>query len=186
MNKFHLLIFTLCFCPICYAEIIQDEIANKLPKYIQKPKINNNYNFESTVKLPVRMRILEEVHCEKDVYEGQILKFRVTKAVYHNSENLIPENSIITARVKAIITSGMNGIPASIILDDFNINNLKKGQFANNIEIFGQDRSLIVFPLKWVLTVIPPTGSLTNLIRGGHAKIKTKKTIILDYYPEWT
>ena len=84
MNKFHLLIFTLYFCPICYAEIIQDEIANKLPKYIQKPKINNNYNFESTVKLPVRMRILEEVHCEKDVYEGQILKFRVTKTVYHN------------------------------------------------------------------------------------------------------
>ena len=52
-------------------------------------------------------------------------------------------------------------------------------------EVFGQDRSLIVFPLKWALTILPPTGSLTNFIKGGHAKVKTNKTITLYYHPNW-
>ena len=131
------------------------------------------------------MRILEEVHCENDIYEGEELKFRVLNDVYHNSDLRIRQNSIVTARVKTIITPGMNGIPASIILDEFKIDGVNKGQFVNSIEVFGQDRSLLVFPLKWALTILPPTGSFTNFIRGGHAKIKPKKTITLYYYPEW-
>ena len=84
-----------------------------------------------------------------------------------------------------IITPGMNGIPGSIVLNDFDIEGLSKNRITNDYEITGQNRSLLVFPLKWALTILPPTGSLTNLILGGHAKIKTKNHITLYYYPEW-
>ena len=65
------------------------------------------------------------------------------------------------------------------------INNIKKGQLSQSFEIFGQDRSLFVFPLKWALTPLPPTGSLTNFIKGGHAKLSENKTITIYFYPEW-
>ena len=79
----------------------------------------------------------------------------------------------------------MNGIPASIVFKDFDISEIAKGQISDTYEIYGQDRSWLVFPLKWALTILPPSGSLTNFIMGGHAKLKTKKPIIVYYYPEW-
>lgn len=79
----------------------------------------------------------------------------------------------------------MNGIPASIIFGDFKFENIDKNKIDYTYERFGQDRSLWVFPLKWALTILPPTGSLTNFIKGGHARLKTNKVIQLNYYPEW-
>ena len=72
-----------------------------------------------------------------------------------------------------------------IIFDDFQVPNIKPNQITGMYEVYGQDRSLIVFPLKWALTIFPPTGSLTNFIKGGHAKVKTNKTITLYYHPKW-
>ena len=79
----------------------------------------------------------------------------------------------------------MNGIPASIIIGSFDIPNINPDKVTYYYEIIGQDRSLWVYPLKWALTILPPTGSLTNFIFGGHAKLSTKKKIKLYYYPEW-
>ena len=57
--------------------------------------------------------------------------------------------------------------------------------WCNVSEKFGLDLSLLVFPIKWALTFLPPTGSLTNFILGGHASIKENKIIELYYYPNW-
>jgi len=170
---------------IVKAEMLTDEIADKLPRQIEQVQSYTNYNYESTTKLPVKIRIIERIKSEKDIEEGDILKFKVYKDINYNSKTIIPQNSILQAKVKTIITPGMNGIPASIILGDFEVENISKGEFSNSIEVFGQDRSLIVFPLKWALTILPPTGSLTNFIMGGHVKIKEKKTLTVYYYPEW-
>lgn len=185
MNKFLLLILILFFSCSCQAEITLDEVAAKLPSQVEQPKVYTNYNFESTAKLPIQIRIIERIKSEKEIEEGEILKFKVYKDVRYNSKIIIPKDKIVEAKIQTIISPGMNGIPASIILGDFNIEGISKGQFSNSIEIFGQDRSLIVFPLKWALTILPPTGSLTNFIMGGHAKIKEKKTLTFYYYPEW-
>ena len=79
----------------------------------------------------------------------------------------------------------MNGIPASIIFNIFDIEGINKNSLSDSYEASGQKRSLLVFPLKWALTPIPPTGSLTNFIKGGHARLKIKKPIVIYYYPEW-
>ena len=80
----------------------------------------------------------------------------------------------------------MNGIPASIIFDNFKIQGISSSQLDESFEVFGQDRSLWVFPLKWALTPLPPTGSLTNFIKGGHVKVKRGKILTIYYHPHWT
>ena len=102
-----------------------------------------------------------------------------------NNKVKIRRGDIIKARVSTIITSGMNGIPASIIFDDFKIDGITPGQVTDTLEVFGQDRTYFVFPLKWALTFLPPTGSLTNFIKGGHVRVRTNKIFTLYYHPKW-
>lgn len=186
MNKI-LSLFLLLFlnCAFCSAQIITDEVADALPKAVRQPVVAENYNYESTTKIPIKLKILEPIKSEADVYEGQYINFKVAKDVLYNNKIIARRGTIVPARVAVIITPGMNGIPAGIVLNEFDIERLDKNQITNNYEITGQNRSLLVFPLKWALTILPPTGSLTNFIMGGHVKIKTKKHITLYYYPEW-
>lgn len=142
------------------------------------------YNYESTEKIPIKLSIENEIHSEKDVYEGQIINFIALNHIQYNNI-VINKGDIIPAKVKVIITSGMNGIPASIIFGDFKIKGIPSGQLNDTFEVFGQDRSLFVFPLKWALTPLPPTGSLTNFIKGGRVKVKKNKVITIYYHPEW-
>ncbi len=144
------------------------------------------YNFESTAKIPIKISIYKEILSEKDVYEGQIINFRAVNTVQYNNRTIIKRGDIVSARVKVVISSGMNGIPASIIFDNFKIHGILSAQLDETKEVFGQDRSLWVFPLKWALTPLPPTGSLTNFIKGGHVKVRENKVITIYYHPNWT
>lgn len=162
MNKFFVFIFLFLLGNVCFAA-----------------------NFESTVKIPIKLSIVDEISSEKDVYEGQIVNFKAVNTVQYNNKNIINRGDIVPARVKVIISSGMNGIPASIIFDDFRIQGISSCQIDEVKEVFGQDRSLWVFPLKWALTPLPPTGSLTNFIKGGHVKVKNNKVITIYYHPYW-
>lgn len=162
MNKVFLSLFLLFFCSGVYA-----------------------YNYESIEKIPVKLTIQKEILSEKDVYEGEIVNFKSVKTVYYKNKIILRRGEIVPAKVKLVITSGMNGIPASIIFGDFKIKGIPSSQLSNSYEVFGQDRSLWVFPLKWALTPLPPTGSLTNFIKGGHAKVKKDRVITIDYHPGW-
>ena len=186
MNKYILIVFLfLMTIPFCKAEILQDDIADEILNQICEIKTHTEYNYENFEKIPVRLKVVKEILSEKEVYEGQEIKFRVVKDVYGENITYIKRGDIVSAKVKVVITSGMNGIPASIILGDFSVEVLEKGQFSNAYEIFGQDRTLWVYPLKWALTILPPTGMVTNLIMGGHAKLKANKEIVIYYHPEW-
>lgn len=185
MNKSLGLLTFFLSISLCFADTMIDEVAVELPTYPIKPNVYTDYNFESTVKIPVNLKILEEIHSEADIYEGQIIKFKVAKDVIYKNEVVIYRGTIVPTKVSVIITSGMNGIPASVIFREFEIEGIANGQFTDSYEVFGQDRSLLVFPLKWALTPLPPTGTLTNFIKGGHVKVKKKTPITLYYYPEW-
>lgn len=185
MNKFLYLLFIFLACTFCSAETLRDEVADGLPKAVKQPFVYKDYNFESMQKVPIQLKLIKEIKSETELYEGQYLDFKVVRDVLYNNKVVTRRGTIIPARVSVIISPGMNGIPASIILGDFNFDGISKGQVTNTYEITGQNRSLLVFPLKWALTILPPTGSLTNFIMGGHAKLKAKKIITLYYYPEW-
>ena len=144
-----------------------------------------DYDYSSTKKLPIKMKILETISTKMPIQEGQIVKFRVIDDVSYNGRCLVKKNTVVSAKLEMIITSGLNGFPAEIIIDNFEIPNIRRSQLIGTYTKTGQNRSLIVYPLKWALTWLPGVGSLTNLIKGGHAKIKTKDNIVIYYYPEW-
>ena len=185
MNKLILFLLLFFLCPFCIAEIIQDEVANELPRAVMQPFVYDKYNFESTQKVPIQVKIVKEIKSESDIYEGQFIEFKVIKDVIYKQRIIAKRGDIITARVSVIVTPGMNGIPASIIFKDFSLEGISKTKLTNTYEIFGQDRSLLVFPLKWALTILPPSGTLANLIMGGHAKLNKKKAVTIFYYPDW-
>ena len=185
MNKILLFLLLFLNCTFCSAQIVVDEVAEALPRAVKQPQIIKNYNYESTNKVPIKLKIINPIKSEADIYEGQFIDFKVVKDVSYNNKIIAHRGTLVPVRVAAIITPGMNGIPASIILNSFDIEGLSQKQITNDYEISGQNRSLLVFPLKWALTILPPTGSLTNLIMGGHAKIKPKNHITVYYYPEW-
>ena len=105
--------------------------------------------------------------------------------VIYDSSIIIEKGTNVTAKVQTFMDRGMNGIPATLIIDDFDIAGIDKNKLKATYIRKGQNRTLIVLPIKWALTFIPFAGYVSNLIIGGHANIKKKNTIILFYYPNW-
>lgn len=144
------------------------------------------YNYADTYSIPIYLKIVEPITTKHEqIIEGQVIKFALQKDVYHNDELILKRGDIVDARVETIITSGMNGFPAEIVVNGFDIPGIKSSQLISEYIKKGQNRCFWVYPLKWSLTLIPFVGSLTNLIKGGHAKITPKDDIILYYYPNW-
>ena len=185
MNKIIMTIFLLLISPICFAEILDDDFANSTLIDVKQPQTCLKYNYVSTKKVPIKLAFTEKLGTEKDVYEGQSVELKILNDVILNNKVVVKKDTIAHAKIGIIISTGMNGIPASIILEDFEIPNIQSNKLSGSFELFGQDRSLFVFPLKWALTPLPPTGSLTNFIMGGHVKLKPKKKITVYYYPDW-
>ena len=185
MNNFIcliLILFLLCAPSFAYQE---DTTAKLLiGKNTQKPVQNLNYDYQSLVSVPIELKIVQKAK-DKHLTEGQILEFKVQEDVLYNNKILLKKDEIVTARVETLIANGMNGIPASIVLGGFRVPNLESSKVSQKYEHFGLDLSLFVFPLKWALTPLPPTGSLTNFIKGGRATLGENKTITIFYYPEW-
>lgn len=143
------------------------------------------YNYLDTKSIPIRLTVTKGISTEYPVPEGSVIDLRVVHDVYDNDKCILKQGDIITGKVETIITSGMNGFPAEIILDDFNIPNVQSSKLISVYTKKGQNRCFWVYPLKWSLTLIPFVGSLTNLIMGGHARISTDDIITIYYYPNW-
>lgn len=143
------------------------------------------YNYLNTTSIPIYVAITKEISTKDGIIEGSEADFRIIKDVVHNNKTILKEGQIIKGKIETVITSGMNGFPAEIIVDNFEIPNIKKSQLISTYTKKGQNRCFWVYPLKWSLTLIPFVGSLTNLIMGGHAYLKTTDIITIYYYPEW-
>lgn len=190
MSKVFVLVFIILLFvanSVSAEPLLQDEFVQRIMQdsVYDKPEPFLNYNFENTDVVEIKLAIVTPIKSEKQVYEGETVKFRVTSDVHYKGKVIIPRHTIVPAKVSVVIKSGMNGIPASIIFSDFEFENIDKQLLSNFYEIKGQDRSLLVFPLKWALTILPPSGSLTNFIKGGHAKLKPDKMVKIYYYPKW-
>lgn len=153
---------------------------------VQKPIQNLRYDYSSVDKVPVKLQISKPITTKNDsVIEGQLIDFVVREDVKYNHKVVIPKGTKATAVVQTYQSRGMNGIPAIIVLDNFQIENVEKYKLKHVYIKRGQDRSYIVFPIKWALTLIPFAGYSTNLILGGHAYIKRKHNVVIYYYPKW-
>ncbi len=191
MNKFvkfllQALLITAFLSNVSYA-LVEDELvkATLSAENVKKPETHTTYNYEDTDVVDIRLSVLENIKNEKYLQEGQIINFRVVRDVKYNGEVVIKRGTIATARVETIITNGMNGIPASVVFGDFRIEGIPWSKLTSNYEKYGFDMSLLVYPLKWALTILPPTGSFTNFIKGGHVRLKSTNIITIQYHPNW-
>ena len=146
---------------------------------------NLTYNFLDTNYIPIKLSPCEEISSAKNIYEGEVVEFKIVEDVYKDKKLFLQKDLIVCARIETIITSGMNGFPAEIIIDNFKIPNINKSQLISTITETGTNRCIWVYPLKWALTPIPFAGSTTNLIKGGHAKLKTNEVVTIYYFPNW-
>lgn len=190
MNKFIATLLSLAFltlptygiemAPIPEVEAIEtEEVATKEVKELP-------YNYESTYKVPIKLGIVEPITTKGEtLYEGQTLQFKVLQDTYCRRKTFLKKGTIVNAKIETLISSGMNGVPAEIILGNFEIPGTKPSQLVDTYTKKGQNRCYIVYPIKWALTIIPFVGSLTNFIKGGHARIKAKDEIVIYYYPDW-
>ena len=186
MNKFLTLIIIFLLGICTFANETEDE-QSLLPEKTEKPMTNINYNYESFDSVPVKLKVIDgDISTKKDRgFEGQILELRVKQNVKYNGKIVIKNDTPATGIVQTIRTHGMNGIPAAIIIDNIKIQGIDSKKLKSTYIEKGVNLSLLVFPIKWALTPFPPTGSLTNFIMGGNAKINKNTVITVDYYPEW-
>lgn len=184
MNRLIYLVICCLFINLSSFAYYEDEFVNKsfMNEKLCKPVVYDNYDYQKTNKIKVKLKITESINSENDLYEGQILKFKIAENVYFDNNLIFKKDDICYARVETVISNGMNGIPASIIIGNFKINGIDVSKISVEYEKFGADLSLLVFPIKWALTPFPPTGSLTNFIKGGHAKFKENQCISIYYY----
>ena len=188
MNKIFCSLFLFIFSSLStYAlerDIFIEEYLNT--KEIEKPVQNLNYDYTSVEKIPIKLQISKAITTKNnEISEGQLIDFVVREDVKYNHKVVIPKGTKVTAVVQTYQTRGMNGIPGIIVLDNFKIPNVNNSRLKSIYIKRGQDRSYIVFPIKWALTLIPFAGYSTNLILGGHAQIKKKHNVIIYYYPKW-
>ena len=190
-NKFNFILLTLLIflsTQLCQAQtVLQDEVADTLLKdrQLKNPYQPYKYNYEDLKRIPIGLKVMVSIKSEKDVKEGEQIVFFACNDIYEHGVKILEKNEQVYATVETVIHSGMNGIPASFILGDFKFNNIDSAKVTDNYEVYGQDRSLWVYPLKWALTFLPPTGTLTNFNKGGHAKLKDNEIIEIYYHPNW-
>ena len=190
MNKF---IFTLITILTINLSAQATEVEELIKSTIDKnnlPQIHQNtqYDYSSIKRVEVKLQLDEATKLStKKGYlkEGQKVQFRVKYDVKYKGKTLIPKFTLASGIIQTFIGRGMNGIPATIIIDNFEIEGIDNSKIKGTIIKKGADFSLFVFPLKWALTFMPPTGSLTNFNPGGNATINKKTDITVYYYPNW-
>lgn len=188
LKIFLICIFLLIVNSLKVSAIIQDDfvVETLKDKHFTPVKTNLNYNYESVKKILIPLSITEKISTKKyGVYEGQPVQLKVKKNIFDNGKLILKKDTIVNARVEVYVTRGMNGIPAVIMIDNFEVPNIDSNKIKSLYIKKGINLTPIVLPIKWALTPIPGVGSLTNFIIGGNAKITPKDKIILEYYPDW-
>lgn len=146
---------------------------------------NLGYDFSDTTAIPIELAIVKKISTKAKIKESDILQFKVKKSVIVDGATILTKGDIITGRIETILTRGLNGFPAEIIIDNFEIPNIKQSQLISTYTKKGWNAFYLVCAIKIPLTVIPFVGSFTNIIRGGHATISPRDTITIYYYPNW-
>lgn len=186
-----LIIFMLGMIPCVGAEYnynpIKDELVEKTLKNVSNvyPESNLDYDYTNINFIPVKLRFTEMITTKRrDLHIGGTVEFETVEDVFDGEKKIVAKNTKGTAKIDFFEPRGTMGSAGEIIISDFDIANLDKKKFESNIIKKGLDLSFITSVLRHsVGIIIPGSGFLFILIRGGHAKIKPKEIFELKYVP---
>lgn len=186
-----LLITVLLFASIpCFAdeykpELFKDELVETTLKNVGEkyPEANLNYDYSNINYIPIKVKFLETIS-SKENGEGQIIKFVVTEDIFADGKKFISNGTTGRAKLENVSPRGSLGVPADITISKFEIEGLDKKKFDGNIVKYGANLTLLAAALKYsVGSVIPGTGYLFMLIKGGNVKIKPTEIFEIRYVP---
>lgn len=188
MNKIlSIFILMLLFCANVRAE--GDFLVDKFlaGKNFPRPEAHIDYDYTSTEYIPVKLKVCGDISTrdKRKYLFGEDVKLQVKSNVFYKNRLFLKKGTPANAKIEQIVESGMNGIPYYIYLGDFEIEGLESSKIMADYHKTGLNLVYWVYPFKWALTFLPPSGILTNLIKGGHAKITTADVITVYYFPEW-
>lgn len=192
MNKLITKIFfVLCalflFSCVHADELLTDEFIEEYARTVEikEPETNLNYNYESTDSVRIKIKLVGAPISTKkrNLYDGMPLDFTVKQNVKYKGKVFVKQGTHVTGEVQTYTTRGMNGIPAMITLNNFEIEGFDKNKINCFYTKRGHSRTLLLLPFKWALTILWPSGYLVNFIKGGNATLDDKDVIYLYYYP---
>jgi hypothetical protein len=155
----------------------ETSLKNCAPLVIRK----TNYDFSLAKRTPIKISIINPISTKQSLKEGQSLVFRVVNDVKLNDKYTLKKDTLINGKLETISPNQAFGVPADIIIDDFELeNNKDKIILDGSIHKIGANRSLWVYPVGYMGCCFFGVGLLVFAIRGGHAKIKTND--ILEVY----
>ncbi len=133
-------------------------------------------------RVPVKISIVEPLTTKQELLEGQEVKFKVLHDVQAGGQKIIKKDSIVSATLETVSPNKAFGVPADILIDNFNVNSVdnKRIKLDGNINKIGANRSLWVYPVGCVGVPFFGAGLLLFPVRGGHAKLKT--TDVFEFY----
>lgn len=132
-----------------------------------------SYRFEELNRIPVKIKIMNDVTTKKNLVEGQKLVFLTTESVVLTHKKVLSEGSRVFGTVETISQNEMMGVPSNLIIGNFKIEYMPTIKLEGQIVKQGANRALWVRPLAPIFFAV----------RGGHAKVKNDETYILYYTP---
>ncbi|MCR5261773.1 MAG: hypothetical protein K6C94_08045 [Candidatus Gastranaerophilales bacterium] len=162
-----LLTFLLINLP-CFADDFH-KYYKQAPSYAIK-----DFKYDNLNRIPINIKIIDDVTTKKNLAEGQKLIFLTTEDVVLTPKKVLSAGSRIIGTVETISKNDIGGIPANLIVGNLKIEYMPQIVLEGKIIKQGANRALWVRPLLPVLFYV----------RGGQAKIKKSETYTVYYTPK--
>lgn len=189
MIRIFLIAALLCIVP-CFAaeytpELIKDELVETTLQNVSGdyPVVNLKPDFTNINFIPLRLKFYEEISTKDKTHtEGQIIKFEIVQDVYDGKKKILPRGTVGHARIETISRRGFMGVPADIIISNFEVGELDTLRFQNDVVKSGRNLMGLATALKYSIgTFLPGTGYFFMLIKGGNANIKPDEVFEVKY-----
>ena len=159
-----------------------DDTALKIDKKKVKPvKSKTKYNY-AIAPIPIKLRVTENLSTRNNcIKEGDLITFKTINPE-KLGKYLLPRDSEVIGRVETISPNDLLGTPADLIIDNFFVKNNEKINFHGCIKKRGANRSWWIYPIYQAGNlVLWAAGYPLILVRGGHAKLRTKDVYTVYY-----
>lgn len=178
--------------PRVYSFIEDDFVENSKNKSFKKKKVvieevlpTHKSSFSRKVfeicefdnSIPIFIKIKNNLTTKQKPEEGEMIEFETVKE-FKIKNKTYPEGTVINARVENVSPNYTMGIPADIVIGNFNLEGkLLRGEISKT----GANRALWVKPVSFVGSILFGSGALLILIRGGHAKVNQNEIFTVYY-----
>ena len=161
---FYLLFFSF---PAFSQVLLRDEFVEETlaGKELPSDKININYNYEDLECIPIKLKIDKKLSTKELLQEGDTIVFRIRQDVKQDRKIILRKDTIVTAKIEAFLSRGMNGIPGQIIIDNFEAvtNEEEITDFLIHIAGFNNVKVIVISKNPTCSLVENPTISLEKI-----------------------